>query len=571
MGRLMPSLTRRGELMLTDRRQQQAIRDKMAGLQNGFNPAHLTPPYDAIWDALDRCDGDEYLIEHELLRLEKYGLQDTIEAIREHSPGQKRRYISLAERSDEILDVKWFWPSWIPRGLLTVLAADAGVGKTNVALDICHRCIGREIAPDGASMHSKTGNIIYVDAEDFERVINKRLKALETNRRQFYLVPKPERDILDLNRQHHQDELLDMCYDLRPDVIVIDSLSTITVNGENNTEDIRGVLGFLSTLTKEYDCATIIVHHLRKPGQNSGGRPVTMHDLRGSSHLIAMARSIIGLYIAADDPNGPRRMTVLKTNLCKHPPPMAFRYVPTQIDPAVPSVAYQAVNQPVLDDDTITGQCAEWLLDALAAGPRSYADLVDEANELGYSQTNVQRARKKLDWQVIDTLGPQKKGNEWTLAPSLTDEDSKKLSHALMLHEIGGGSKNQGGGLSHAACVHEIGVNDNGVLNNGKNGKISQNGTIGSHGGEQNSDLGPRVPWLPGRRRPYRRRPATINGGGLNAGHRLYAKRHRAAQVGSARGRYRWPPRPIQRSTLGPAPAAPHRGPGAAHQIKSRR
>jgi len=50
---------------------------------------------------------------------------------------------------------------------------------------------------------------------------------------------------------------------------------------------------------------------------------VTADDFRGSSHSIAMARSVLALSIIQDgaepDRNGPRRLEVVKTNLCRYP------------------------------------------------------------------------------------------------------------------------------------------------------------------------------------------------------------------------------------------------------------
>ncbi len=55
-----------------------------------------------------------------------------------------------------------------------------------------------------------------------------------------------------------------------------------------------------------------------------------MHDLRGSGHLVAMARSILGMELlktgGVDDPNGPRLLKVLKTNLGKYPKPLSVEF-----------------------------------------------------------------------------------------------------------------------------------------------------------------------------------------------------------------------------------------------------
>lgn len=547
-----------------------------------LNPDDLTPPYDYLYDEIDLYTKNHFTAEQHLNRLSMGNekLADTIETILNLTPGDRPDHQSLADIAPYLETVTWLWPSWIPKGLLTVMAADGGVGKTNVALHLAKCAIHRQPAPDGAALATKSGNVIFVDGENFIRAINERVEVWGMNAGKLYIIRRPKREMIDLTESRYQDELIDACYDLRPDMVIVDSLSTISINGENNVEDLREVLNFLNDVAEAYDCAVVLIHHLRKQSQANIGRPVTMHDLRGSGHLSVIARSIIGLYINTHDPNGPRRMTILKTNLCKYPPPLSFRYVDSY-NPKVPKLEFFAVSEPELTDDTLTAQCAEWLIDLLNEHEElSYAEIVEMGEPAGYLQNTIQSARQLLDWRVIDTKGAKRKGNKWTLSPveyeggdEITIEQRQPVSHGHMTHVTPPPFRwNPPPAITWPCDGVFVGENGNQTELSQKvslsNGKINQNGTNGSHGGEQIVDRGPRLPWLPGRRRPYRGRPATIDGPGFNAGYRLRQKRYRPAQARSARGRYRWPPRPAQCTPLGPAPAAPHRGPGAAHQTQ---
>ncbi|NJN95668.1 MAG: AAA family ATPase [Anaerolineales bacterium] len=412
--------------MLTERRQQQAICDLLKGAQPTLSHDQLTPPYDYLWEVVMVNLPDKYLAIEALItaRQENPDLSSIIDAVIELKPNQSPHYETLAYIGPNLPQVTWYWPNWVPRGLLTVLAADAGVGKTNVALDLARRNITGLPAPDGVPLDIRSGNIIYVDAEGFLPVIYDRLASWNMDLSRFYPVQRPERDMLDLGLKRNQDHLIDMCYDLRPDLLTIDSLSTISSKGENNVEDTRELLNFLANLANHFSLALLLVHHLRKPpanGQNSGAGPVSQHDLRGSGHLSYMARSILGLYIPGLDPNGPRRLHMVKTNLCKHPRPLVMNYIPAPDNPDVLTLTYEVSEKPLIPD-TLTGDCAMWLLDMLSEGPMSYFDLRAAAVEAGYNETMLQEARRKLDWQVIDTHGVKRKGNKWAVYQSEDDE-----------------------------------------------------------------------------------------------------------------------------------------------------
>ena len=108
---------------------------------------------------------------------------------------------------------------------------------------------------------------------------------------------------------------MEWAWSTHPALIVVDSLSSITTRGENSIEDVRDVFAFLNRLALDYRCGTVIIHHLRKPGaQLPPAKTLTFHDLRGSSHISTMSRSVIGLHWVRTAPepnmNDPRRMDV---------------------------------------------------------------------------------------------------------------------------------------------------------------------------------------------------------------------------------------------------------------------
>jgi hypothetical protein len=238
------------------------------------------------------------------------------------------------------------------------------------------------------------------------------------DRSQLYLMLPEERyGLIDFGAEPDQDRLVQMLYDLQPHLLVVDSLSSITLKGENNVEDVRAVLSFLSAVAREFDLALLLIHHLRKRGKALPMMDlVTADDFRGSSHIIAMARSVLALSIIQDGPepdrNGPRRMEVVKTNLCRYPPALGVRFEDN--GRAAPEIRYGEVPQPHRKP-TQAEACADWLLEVLeeAGEPVQPAEVLKLGKEAGFTQGVIYRARKQLEGAVVNTEGKRSPHNRW--------------------------------------------------------------------------------------------------------------------------------------------------------------
>jgi hypothetical protein len=66
------------------------------------------------------------------------------------------------------------------------------------------------------------------------------------------------------------------------------------------------------------------------------------------------------------------------------------------------------------DPNSLVNQCVAWLEETLEVGPLSYGELKQRAAQAGFKENVLQNARKRCP-QVVDTLGPRRKGNKWAL------------------------------------------------------------------------------------------------------------------------------------------------------------
>ena len=142
---------------MDERAQMQAVIDKLTGVppETLPLPSALDEPWRSIYLKVRRC-GDFQEAEMLLAKVtrgieerERYGL---VAALCDMLPSDEgfSAYPSLHEISGRFADVEWLWPSWIPRGMVTLFGAAPGAGKSLVALDLARRVIHGEPFPDGA-------------------------------------------------------------------------------------------------------------------------------------------------------------------------------------------------------------------------------------------------------------------------------------------------------------------------------------------------------------------------------------------------------------------------------------
>jgi hypothetical protein len=447
---------------MDEQAQRQAIVDKLVGVppETLPLPSALTEPWRTIYEQARRA-GDSTEAEILLGEITRHlpggeGLARRL--VEMLPPGDAfTAYPSLHEISGRFPSVDWLWPSWIPRGMLTLFGAAPGAGKSLVALDLARRVIHGEPfpdgapSPDGARSRDRGGNacpgarVLMVDAEGAPALLKQRAQAWGIDsRRLFLMLASNTVGLIDLSNFAQQKLLWKMCCDLEPALVVVDSLGAATAQGETSLEAARATMNYLTAVARLGNLALLLIHHLRKQPSSrraTATRRVAADDLRGSSHIIAAARSVMVLSVVGERPpeggrppiagapdkaqpvpgeplshfDSPRRLEIVKSNLCRHPPPLGLIFEGEDL--AVPTLRYTEYVEPT-PQPTRTDLCAGWLFHFLetAGEPVKPADAVRAAGKAGYHRRMVYRARKLLGGLVVD-LGsgmhdPQKR---WTV------------------------------------------------------------------------------------------------------------------------------------------------------------
>jgi hypothetical protein len=166
-----------------------------------------------------------------------------------------------------------------------------------------------------------------------------------------------------------------------------------------------------------------------------------MDDIRGSGHIIAMSRSVIGLTVVQGQVLGagrgqglgpgrgqglgpgrsqgppssaPRLVRVLKTNLGAIPSPLSFELVSQENG----SVLLRWGPPPQIDFSTPSSfaDCESWLHDLLVLnGEMRPAEIVQLAREEGFSRSLLYQVRNHLGNRILNSRPKDNPTNTWRL------------------------------------------------------------------------------------------------------------------------------------------------------------
>lgn len=406
--------------MLTERLQVQAIADRLAGLPVDVQTTDFDMPWQLCWQAIEHAEaGQEHITLHKVIS----GLPEhkmILERILATRPGYKPSMPSLADLSRDLPPIEWVWKGWIPRGLITVLGAAQGSGKSFVVTDLAWRIIHNQGFPDGSPIPCPGANVIYVDAEMVPQILNERTQHYQMDQSKlFVMLPEPG-EMIDLGQVRYQDRLSEMTSVLRPELIIIDSLSSVHTGGQNNVEDVRSLMGYLIRLAGWANCGLVLVHHIRKP---PGGGPRMMNfdpgmeDLSGSGYITQQSRVVLGLRVvqtgSQPDPNGPRELKMLKTNLGPSQKSLGFTF--EALEPEGVKLKWEASAPQPYREPTRLDECKSWLEEFLKMEPDGFfpKEVIAAGKDLDWSESMIFRARRELSSKIQNTVGHRAPNNRW--------------------------------------------------------------------------------------------------------------------------------------------------------------
>lgn len=306
------------------------------------------------------------------------------------------KWATVAELSEVLSSVHWLWKKWIPIGLLTLLVGEPGGGKSMIAIDFVKTVTNGGSFPM-TEVKRNEGNAAWVETESSQQLINDRTQSMSVNRDRIYL-PSFGGDMLgqpDLMDEIDKQRLVNLIQDIKPQLVVIDSLGGAHTRGENKIEEVRPMLDFLAKTARDNDVAILAIHHLRKRA-NGEDIAVSLDRVRGSSAFSAFARSIIALDKSAA---GDLTLKVLKSNVSAIPDPVSLSITFQGEHPT--GICYKDYKAPD-PKRTKKEKCSDWVFSELKQnGKMQLLDIVSAGIAQGYTRGNIYDARDNLGDSIV--------------------------------------------------------------------------------------------------------------------------------------------------------------------------
>jgi hypothetical protein len=312
---------------------------------------------------------------------------------------------TMADAAKLVAGVRYLVREWVPFGMVTGIVAEPGVGKSAFAL----HAIARPIVTGcqwftGAKGPPKPGYVLWCPTENDMAITLQRMRdwGIPLDR---IILPFKDDPLAAVNLTCDEDleKVEALVNKYRTMAVVVDSLRGGHDGDENNSR-VGRVVQSLASIAERTRAAVIVVHHTKKLMVDE---EITANSSRGSNAILAMMRSQIGI----DKPDLKSRwlrVRVLKENLGIAPRPIGFQ---------VTSKGLEFGASPEKPRKQTEKDRAEvWLRDHMEPGHwYPSGELLEEAEQFGYSANAIQRAREAIGIVKPDHVRKTKDGWEWSL------------------------------------------------------------------------------------------------------------------------------------------------------------
>jgi hypothetical protein len=334
----------------------------------------------------------------------------------------------------EEMPIEWLWEWWIPRGALTVLDGDPGLGKSTITTDLAARVSrGWPMPPDvSGDLDNGPADVLLTSAEDDPaRTTRKRLREAGADLQRVHSL-----DVICCGAEARPlvlpEDLVHIEAEIRRVQAVLWTLDPMMafLSGSvdaHRDQDVRRVLYQFRLLAERTGCAVLVVRHLNKL---SGGP--ALYRGGGSIGITGAARSAL---IVGRDPQDPKRRVLASNKLNLGPTPKSRVY---SLEPAGQVARIAWGEECDLTAEDILGQpgqrsgeeraedCADFLREALVSGPQPVKEIEALLKSLGYGGKVVRAARRAVGVKTFHKGGVGDDGVWMMRLPSVTEHEGEE-------------------------------------------------------------------------------------------------------------------------------------------------
>jgi hypothetical protein len=290
-------------------------------------------------------------------------------------------------------DVSWLWFPYIPRGKLTMLDGEEGIGKSWLLCALAARISQGERLP--FADEDVAGNVLLLSGSEdgLSDTVRPRLDGVGADCTRIYAIDEP----FTLNDAGLL-RLAERIAEIAPVLVVIDPLfdyvgARTDINRDNET---RAQTKPLRELAERFSCALVAVRHIGKAKGNGEARAAGL----GGIGWRAAGRS--NLLVGADPQDRSKRAMVLtKSNLADVRAAKAIGFT-LDAGQFYWLGASELTAERILsrfedaEERAEKSEAVSFLRSALSDGAKAANDIKAAATQAGFSERNLRTARTKL-------------------------------------------------------------------------------------------------------------------------------------------------------------------------------
>lgn len=214
-----------------------------------------------------------------------------------HAPAEAKQVLRVLDTltlvTTEPPPLHWLAEGVFCRGKLTLFGGREKRGKSLVALALAVAIASG--ADDVAGIAVKAGRVLLIDAENGERELHRRLRAMGLAAEYAENLTVAEARGFEL--REHLDQVRDLAARTGADLVLLDSFRSLWRGDERDEAEVAAALDPLRQLAHETDAAISVVHHAQKSGE----------EYRGSTAIGASIEWCVMLDRDREDPDKTRR------------------------------------------------------------------------------------------------------------------------------------------------------------------------------------------------------------------------------------------------------------------------
>jgi hypothetical protein len=301
-------------------------------------------------------------------------------------------------------EVRWLWPGYLPRGRLTLLHGDPGIGKSWASLSLAVALsLGAPFPGEDPATRRQPGKtLLFAGEDDPSDTLLPRFEAMGGDPSQVTVVTgsrlAPDEETRFFHLERDLDALTNTLNAERYELLLYDPLSAYLGSKIDNYRDthVRAQLEPFLQVIRSKDVALLATGHLTK-----SMRDRALYRGQGSIAYVALARVVL---VAGREPDRPQRVGVVcvKNNLAPTPRSLAFEiqdgrllWIPGGTESSAEDLV---APEPTREETQAMKECQEDIIEYLrnAGGPVTPNKVIERMKHNGHTDSRIQRARTRL-------------------------------------------------------------------------------------------------------------------------------------------------------------------------------